>query len=353
MRNMLYSTLITLIVIITFSTNPSAQEDPQQGESPDNLKAHTGNGSLRIRDIDYSPDGKHLVVACSNNGVLLYKTWTIEKPVLLTDHPKRAWSVAFSPDGTMLASAGRFNTITLLNESASGQIPPYKDILRSGMFQIEFSPDSKIVATSDFVDGTINLLDVHTGRLLHTLTGHMPGRFSTLVFSHDGKTLATATWSENVHLWDAKTGKHIRTHTNHAMRLRTVAFSPDGKTYAMQTTDKLNDTLSLFDVDTGKALRVLIDRQDIRNSIGPVHSMAFSPDGKTIVTGGPFAIHLWNVDTGEHIRMLIGELKTYAGPGPFVLYSPDGMTIVTAGMGEIHLWDGNTGNHIRKLLTDL
>ncbi len=349
MKNILYSTFITLIVIFTFTTNPSAQADPQQGESPSNVKAHTGNGSIRIRDIKYSPDGKRLAVACPK-GVLLYKTQTVEKPDLLTDHSESTWSVAFSPDGTMLASAGRYNTITLLNKNTGRQLSAYKDILKSRLRSVEFSPDSKMIATSNF-DHTINLLDVHTGKLLRTLTGHTK-RIRTMVFSPDGKTLATGTW-DAIRLWDVNTGKHIRTHISHARNVRSVAFSPDGKTIAMPIKDKFLNTITLWDVDSGKALRLLIDNHDIRRRMGYVHSMAFSPDGKTIVTGGVFAIHLWSVDTGEHIRTLTGPLKSYSGPGPFVLYSPDGTTIVTAGMGEIHLWDGNTGNHIRKLLTDL
>ncbi|MDE0637460.1 MAG: WD40 repeat domain-containing protein [Candidatus Poribacteria bacterium] len=350
MKNILFSTLITLIVIFTFTTDSSAQEDPQQGEAPSNVKVHTGKGSIRIRDIKYSPDGKRLAVACSNNGVLLYKTQTVEKPDLLADQPESAWSVSFSPDGTMLASAGRHNTITQLNKNIGGQLPIYKDIFKSGLTSVEFSPDSNMLATSN-VDRIINLLDVRTGKLLHTLTGHTK-RIRTMVFSPDGKTLATGT-RDTIRLWDVDTGKHIRTHINHAIFVRGVAFSPDGKTIAMQTTGKSIFTITLWDVDSGKALRPLIDNQVILSRMGSVHSMAFSPDGKTIVTAGVFAIHLWNVDTGEHIRMLTGQLNSYAGPGPFVLYSPDGTTIVTAGMGEIHLWDGNTGNHIRKLLTDL
>lgn len=129
-------------------------------------------------------------------------------------------------------------------------------------------------------------------------------------------------------------------------------FRPDGETYALPSTDKRIYKVSLYDVDNGQVLRSLIDNHGVIKRMGTIHSMAFSPDGKTIVTGGASAIHLWSVDTGEHIRMLTRELKRYSGPGPFVLYSPDGSTIVTAGMGEIHMWDANTGHHIRKLLTD-
>ncbi len=352
MKNVLISTLITIIVIFAFATTAPAQEDPQLDEFPSNVKVHTGNGSLRIRDIDYSPDGKHLVVACSNNGVLLYKTQIVEKPVLLKDHPESAWSVSFSPDGTMLASAGRFNTITLFNKDIKRQIPTYKDILKSGIRSLEFSPDSEIIATSNF-DRTISLLDVQTGKALHTLNIHRELIRPLLKFSPDGKTIVTGTLNDTIQLWDVTTGKHIRTHENNRILIKCVAFSPNSKTIALPTYDKRNQTISFRNVDNWQATHSVIDKHDILRKMGFVNSMAFSPDGKTIVTGCAFAILQWNVDTGEHIRMLTGPLKRYSGPGPFVLYSPDGTTIVTAGMGEIHLWDGKTGAHIRQLLTDL
>ena len=112
MKNRLFSILMGLLItfpLMNCGLPPGSMEapldDPQQGVFYDGTEVSTGK--TRITDIKFSPDGTRFVVA-TNKGILLYNTQTYDKPNLLTGHTDRAWSVSFSPDGTVLASASSY-----------------------------------------------------------------------------------------------------------------------------------------------------------------------------------------------------------------------------------------------------
>src|SRR5579884_2432377 len=127
---------------------------------------------------------------------------------------------------------------------------------------------------------------------------------TTVVWSSDGKLLASAGWDSPLRLWDAATGKQIRRFAGHK-RDKVLAWSPDGKTLASAWDDE-DSTIYLSDVATGKEIRRLDGRHD-----DGVHALAWSADGRWLASGGDDnLIRLWSAATGK-LRRRIGR-----GNGP-------------------------------------
>ena len=149
-----------------------------------------------------------------------------------------------------------------------------------------------------------------------------------------------------------RTGAHKKTLNGHQHRVYSVAFSPDGKTLASGSDD---NTVRLWRVDTGETERILTGHagefEGIDNgpsSIEGVKSVAFSPDGKTLASGGgDNVIHLWDMGTGKRKMTLTGHTHWVFS----LAFSPDGKTLASGSVdSDIRLWDPHTGQH-KKTLT--
>ncbi|MHC5749688.1 MAG: WD40 domain-containing protein [Nostoc sp.] len=172
---------------------------------------------------------------------------------------------------------------------------------------------------------------------VNTLEGHS-SRVNSVGFSPDGKTLASGSDDNTIKLWDISTGKAIKTLTGHSSKVYSIGFSPDGKTLASSSGDK---TIKLWDVSTGKAIKTLTGHSR------SVWGVGFSLDGKTLASGsGDKTIKLWDVSTGKAIKTLTGHSRSVWGVG----FSPDGKTLASGSDDKtIKLWDVSTGKSIKTL----
>ncbi|MFB7288726.1 nSTAND1 domain-containing NTPase [Actinacidiphila glaucinigra] len=161
----------------------------------------------------------------------------------------------------------------------------------------------------------------------------------SVAFSPDGRTLATASADRTVRLWDVDTGKTHSTLTGHTDEVVSVAFSPDGRTLATGSFDR---TVRLWDVATRKI------RSTLTGHTNAVVSVAFSHDGRTLATGShDRTARLWDVATGKARSTLTGHTDTVYS----VAFSPDDRTLATGSFDSTaRLWDVATGKR-RTTLT--
>ncbi|MDE0323976.1 MAG: sigma-70 family RNA polymerase sigma factor [Candidatus Poribacteria bacterium] len=192
-----------------------------------------------IRCLAFSPDSQ--IIAWGNGDQV--KLWKHASGSLLgfiglgittlKGHTDEVHTVAFSPDGATLASAGRDKTVKLWDVSTGQNVRTLEHM--KPVADVAFSPDGKTLAAGR-VGGEIELWDVSTGQNLATFGKHKGAVFS-VAFSPDGTTLASGTGFGEIKLWDIETGQEIATLDGHTGIAFSVAFSPDGKTLASGSQD--------------------------------------------------------------------------------------------------------------------
>lgn len=313
--------------------------------------------------LAFSPNGKFLATCCTDDKVRIWDLAARQEVRQLPAEARNVHGMSFSPDGTRLVSCGNNpvfeseDTPLVLWDVASGE-RLWQIQGPRGLASVMFLADGKTIAAGAVEPGSVTLYDAATGAQKAVLR---PGG-RRLTLSPDGKILAivcTPTAAEVpggyqdfsvICLWDLARGKALRTLVGHPGAITGLAFSPDGKTLASGGGGGLGGLIVFWDVATGKRLHPQ-----------PGHALAvldvaFAPDGKTVASrGDEQTVRLWDPATGKEgrsIPTLSGRRHVPSELGrtnfPGLSYSPDGKAIAApiAWGNSVGLWDADSGRQL-------
>ncbi len=253
---------------------------------------------------------------------------TGHKPVrTLKGHKKAVESVAFSPDGTKIASGSHDSTIKLWDVQSGELLNTFKGG-KDAVESVSFSPDGTMIASGSY-DWTIKLWDVQSSTLVSVIEDK-GSAINDIAFSSDGTMIVSVGEYGDIKLWDVETGRLLKKLGVNGMPINSVAFSPDGIMIA--TGGGEDSIIRLWDIQSGKQIRTLK---------GHYYGLAFSPDGNQIASGDGKAIKLWNTQSGR----LLNTLKGHKDVARCIAFSPDGTTIVSGGSNDdtVKLWNAKSG----------
>ncbi|HLJ91141.1 MAG TPA: PQQ-binding-like beta-propeller repeat protein [Candidatus Angelobacter sp.] len=263
----------------------------------------------------------------------------LPKPVSMLVHNRGVYSLAFSPDGALLATASDDGTARIF-ETTTGK----ETVHLSGLGWVDtvaFSPDGRRIATGSY-DHAARVFDAASGKEIAAVKHDGP--VYAVAFSPDGRLIASASGDGTIRLVDPTKGRQISL-LRHDGPVYALSFSTDGRRIVSGGGDL---TARVFETDTGSQLTLL--KHD-----GPVYSVAFSPDGHFIATGslvkqgdgGQFgAARVFSMEQGREIGRMIHRGLVYA-----VSFSPDGRRLATGSAdGTARVFDIGSGNELSRLL---
>jgi len=298
--------------------------------------------------VDYSPvpsdSGEQMVALAGavfqgSTPTELLEIWNAtsgEMVMQLSGHTSGVETVAYSPDGTLLASGGGYpdNSIRIWN-AHSGELLRVLEGHASGVRYVSFSPDGKTLISNGW-DAMLYLWDAETGQLKRSIDEHTSVVWSASL-SPNGSLLATGGDEGFIRLWNLKTGQKLNTFNAHSSRVTSLTFNPGG-TILIAGTDEPDFSVQLWDIITGERLKTFEGHTNF------VQVMALSPDGKTLASGGALGdntVRIWDITKS---RPSLHVIEEHTRSVKSLAFSANGQVLASGdGTGTIRVIDVTSG----------
>jgi WD40 repeat protein len=285
-----------------------------------------------VNAVAFSPDGTRVATGSYDDSARVFDTVTGTELARL-NHDGDVNAVAFSPDGTRVATASDDRSARVFDAATGTELARLNH--DGDVNAVAFSPDGTQVATGSD-DRSARVFDAATGTELARLDHD--GTVNVVAFSPDGTRVATGSYDDSARVFDAATGTELA-RLDHGGATRAVAFSPDGTRVATASDDR---SARVFDAATGTELARL-------DHDGDVNVVAFSPDGTQVATGSDDrSARVFDAATGTELARL-----DHDGAARAVAFSPDGTRVATGSYDDsARVFDAATGTELARLNHD-
>jgi len=306
-----------------------------------NVFERRGHGETQIYTVAFSPDGGMLATGGGDAATRLWKTDSGELLHTFDFEGKWVRTVQFSPDGKTLAVGGTGDLAVRLWDVKSFKLSAALLGSSADILQLIFSADGKTLAAGAR-NGFVRIWDVGSRELRESYTGHQ-GLVWSVGFAPDGKSIASAGQDHTLRFWDRATGQEIA-RVNCEFEIGALIFTPDPSTTTAFCTN--GDSTRIYDLKKLDAPNVIA-----RHTDSDINSVAMAPDGDSITTVDSKAvIKLWDVATGKPLKVINNPQYDLLR----VDFSPDGKLIAITGEFKnkepiAELCDAATGQIIASL----